>query len=71
MGASILEVRELHKRYPGVDAVDGVSFGVREGRCFGILGPNGAGKTTTVEIMEGVILPTSGQVLYRHKPLTR
>jgi ABC-2 type transport system ATP-binding protein len=51
--------------------VNGVSFGVREGRCFGILGPNGAGKTTTVEIMEGIILPTSGQVMYRRKPLDR
>ena len=71
MDASILEARELRKRYPGVDAVNGVSFGVSEGNCFGILGPNGAGKTTTVEMMEGIILPTSGQVLYRHAPLDR
>ena len=59
-----LEARNLVKEYPGVLAVDGVSFGVREGTCFGLLGPNGAGKTTTVEIIEGVIRATSGEVRY-------
>ena len=48
-----LEARDLVKEYPGVTAVDGVSFSVPEGICFGLLGPNGAGKTTTVEIIEG------------------
>ncbi|MBM4218543.1 MAG: ABC transporter ATP-binding protein [Gammaproteobacteria bacterium] len=65
----VLEVRDLVKRYPGVRAVDGVSFSIAEGQCFGLLGPNGAGKTTTIEIMEGVTTPTSGQVLYRGEPL--
>jgi ABC-2 type transport system ATP-binding protein len=65
----VLEVRDLVKQYPGVRAVDGVSFSIAEGRCFGLLGPNGAGKTTTVEMMEGVTRPTSGQVLYRGEPL--
>ncbi len=69
MNGPILEVRDLVKQYPGVTAVDHVSFGVRPGICFGLLGPNGAGKTTTVEIMEGVLTPTSGQVLYRGQPL--
>jgi len=59
-----LEARNLVKHYPGVAAVDGVSFEVEEGVCFGLLGPNGAGKTTTVEIMEGVTPATSGDVLY-------
>ena len=40
-----------------------------EGICFGLLGPNGAGKTTTVEIMEGILPPTSGEVRYRGEPL--
>jgi ABC-2 type transport system ATP-binding protein len=66
---AVLEVRDLVKEYPAVRAVDGVSFTIREGRCFGLLGPNGAGKTTTVEIMEGVTSPTSGVVLYRGEPL--
>jgi len=59
-----LEARDLVKQYPGVLAVDGVSFAVPEGICFGLLGPNGAGKTTTVEIIEGVTSATSGDVLY-------
>jgi ABC-2 type transport system ATP-binding protein len=58
----ILEVRDLIKRYPNVNAVDGVSFSVPEGICFGLLGPNGAGKTTTIEILEGLLAPTSGEV---------
>jgi len=65
----VLEVRELVKQYPGVRAVDGVSFSIAEGQCFGLLGPNGAGKTTTVEMMEGVTQPTSGEVLYRGDPI--
>ena len=59
-----LEARNLVKQYPGVLAVDGVSFTVTEGICFGMLGPNGAGKTTTVEILEGVTPATSGEVYY-------
>jgi ABC-2 type transport system ATP-binding protein len=49
--------------------VDGVSFSIEPGTCFGLLGPNGAGKTTTVEIMEGVTAPTSGEVLYHGERL--
>ena len=65
----VIQVRELVKQYPGVRAVDGVSFEIGEGQCFGLLGPNGAGKTTTVEMMEGVTRPTAGEVLYRGEPL--
>jgi ABC-2 type transport system ATP-binding protein len=60
----VLEARNLVKEYPGVLAVNGLSFSVNEGVCFGLLGPNGAGKTTTVEIIEGVSRPTSGEVYY-------
>jgi ABC-2 type transport system ATP-binding protein len=65
----ILEVRDLVKQYPAATAVAGVSFSVPPGICFGLLGPNGAGKTTTVEIMEGILPPTSGEVRYRGEPL--
>ena len=65
----VLEVRDLVKEYPGVRAVDGVSFAIEPGQCFGLLGPNGAGKTTTVEMMEGVTAPASGEVLYGGEPL--
>ncbi len=66
--APILEVHDLVKQYPAVAAVNGVSFAVPEGTCFGLLGPNGAGKTTTIEIMEGILPPTSGEVRYRGEP---
>ncbi|HNR21691.1 MAG TPA: ABC transporter ATP-binding protein [Steroidobacteraceae bacterium] len=67
----LLEVRNLTKLYPRVTAVDGVSFSVEEGACFGLLGPNGAGKTTTIEIIEGILPPSAGEVLYRGEPLGR
>jgi ABC-2 type transport system ATP-binding protein len=66
-----LEARNLVKRYPGVLAVNDVSFEVPEGCCFGLLGPNGAGKTTTVEIIEGVTPASSGEVFYFSKPAGR
>ena len=66
-----LEAKKLVKRYPGVLAVDEVSFAVAEGSCFGLLGPNGAGKTTTVEIMEGVTPATAGEVWYYGAPAGR
>ncbi len=69
MSTPILEVRNLVKQYPATTAVDGVSFAVPEGICFGLLGPNGAGKTTTIEIMEGILPPSSGEVLYCGAPL--
>jgi ABC-2 type transport system ATP-binding protein len=68
---TVLEARNLVKRYPGVLAVDHVSFSVPEGTCFGLLGPNGAGKTTTVEMIEGVVPPDSGEILYCGEPTGR
>ena len=67
----ILEVCDVVRQYASVTAVDGVSFRVPEGICFGLLGPNGAGKTTTIEIMEGILAPTRGEVRYRGEPLGR
>jgi ABC-2 type transport system ATP-binding protein len=64
-----LEVHNLVKQYSSVTAVDGVSFTVPEGICFGLLGPNGAGKTTTIEIMEGILPPTAGEVRYQGRRL--
>ena len=60
-----ITVRDLVKTYPArppVEAVRGVTLDVRVGECFGLLGPNGAGKTTTLEIVEGLLAPTSGEV---------
>jgi len=50
------------KRYGDVTAVDGLDLEVARGECFGLLGPNGAGKTTTLEILEGLLEPTAGEV---------
>jgi ABC-2 type transport system ATP-binding protein len=53
-------VEELRKRYGDVQALDGVSFAVREGEVFGLLGPNGAGKSTTVRSLVTLTTPDSG-----------
>ena len=66
---ALLSVDNLVKRYADNTAVDGVTFSVPEGHCFGLLGPNGAGKTTTIEIMEGILAPSAGSVRYRGAPL--
>ena len=55
-------MRDLHKSYGNVHAVQGVDFEVAAGEVFGLLGPNGAGKTTTVEVLEGYRPRTSGIV---------
>ena len=58
-----IECRGLRKTYDGkVEALRGLDLEVREGECFGLLGPNGAGKTTAIEILEGLLKPTSGEV---------
>lgn len=60
-----LKVTELTKHYRGrrnVEAVNGISFAVSPGECFGLLGPNGAGKSTTINCLIGFFPPTSGKV---------
>jgi ABC-2 type transport system ATP-binding protein len=58
----VIVVRDVHKHYGAVRAVDGVSFEVARGEIFGLLGPNGAGKTTTVEMLEGLRTPDGGEL---------
>jgi len=60
-----IQCRDLRKTYdarPPVEAVRGLDLEVGAGECFGLLGPNGAGKTTTVEILEGILEPSGGEV---------
>jgi ABC-2 type transport system ATP-binding protein len=64
-----IEVQNLVKTYPGVQAVDNVSLAIEQGLCFGLLGPNGAGKTTLIEIMEGIKPFDSGTLLYKGAPM--
>jgi ABC-2 type transport system ATP-binding protein len=65
----ILQVTNLVKRFASLTAVDDVSFEIQRGTCFGLLGPNGAGKTTTIEMMEGIMVPDTGSILYKGEPL--
>jgi ABC-2 type transport system ATP-binding protein len=65
----MLEITNLKKEFEDVKAVDGVSLNIAQGCCFGLLGPNGAGKTTTIEMLEGIIVPTSGKIRYKSEPL--
>jgi ABC-2 type transport system ATP-binding protein len=66
----IISVENLRKQYGKLIAVNDISFTIAEGHCFGLLGPNGAGKTTTIEMLEGIIPVSSGNILYKGKPIT-
>jgi len=61
----IIEVKSLVKHYGEVEAVNGLDLQIQPGICFGLLGPNGAGKTTTIEMIEGILEPTSGDIFYQ------
>ena len=63
MANTIIQVKNLHKKYGDFEAVKGISFDVMEGEIFGLLGPNGAGKSTTLEIIETLRTKTSGEVI--------
>ncbi len=65
----VIRVENLTKSYKDIIAVDNINFAIQKGHCFGLLGPNGAGKTTTIEIMEGIIKATKGEVFYYGKPI--
>ncbi|MGZ8565969.1 MAG: ABC transporter ATP-binding protein [Actinomycetota bacterium] len=65
----MLELIDLHRRFDDVVALDGVSFGVGEGRIVGFVGPNGSGKTTTMRIALGVLQPDAGEVRWNDRPL--
>ena len=60
--SEIIHARNIVKRYGTFTAVDGISFSVRSGECFGFLGPNGAGKTTTIRMITCVSPLTAGQL---------
>lgn len=68
--SATLEVTGLGKHFGGVRAVDDVSFYIEEGEIFGLIGPNGAGKTTLFNLINGVIKPDSGRVLFRGQDIT-
>ncbi len=61
----IVELRDVSKSFGNVNAVDGISFGVRPGEVVGLIGDNGAGKSTLIKILSGVHQPDSGQIIVR------
>ena len=67
---AVVECHELRKRFGERLAVDGVSFEVGAGECYGLLGPNGAGKTTTISMICGLLGTDSGTVTVAGKPVT-
>ena len=67
----MLEVRNLTKEYNDVVAVKNLSFTVSEGKIFGLLGPNGAGKTTTIRTVLNIIKPTSGQIRFYNREISK
>jgi ABC-2 type transport system ATP-binding protein len=66
-----LEVRNLTKRYRGLNVVDHVDFALRSGEVTGYLGPNGSGKSTTVKMLTGLIESTSGSIVYNGADVRR
>lgn len=68
--SKILEVANLSKQFGGVQAVNDVTFGIEEGEIFGLIGPNGAGKTTLFNLINGVIKPDDGHVLFAGHDIT-
>jgi len=66
-----LELRNVSKRFPGVLAVDNVSFSAPAGEITGYLGPNGSGKSTTMKMITGLIEIGSGEILFDGEPIRR
>ena len=71
MSTAVLEVDNLSRAFGGVQAVDGVSFALHPGEIVGLIGPNGAGKTTLVNLVTGVVSPSSGTVRFAGRDVTR
>src|SRR3982751_5996259 len=67
----MIEVRNLHKRFGSVTAVDDVSFSAADGVVTGLLGPNGAGKTTTLRMLTTLIAPDRGEARIDGLPIAR
>lgn len=65
-----LQTEHLTKRFLGLVAVNDVSFSLDAGEILGIIGPNGAGKTTFIHLVSGILMPSSGKILYKGRDIT-
>jgi branched-chain amino acid transport system ATP-binding protein len=70
MSAPILVADRVSRRFGGIQAVDDVSFALKEGEIVALIGPNGAGKTTLVNLMTGVVPASEGHIRYRGEDVT-
>lgn len=68
---TVIELKDLTKKYGDFTAVDGLDLKIETGEFFGLLGPNGAGKTTTISMLSTVLLPTSGEIRIDGRKLDR
>ena len=68
---TVLEARNVSKRFGGVTAVDGMSFTVASGEILGLIGPNGAGKTTMFDLLAGSVAASSGEIRLMGQDVTR
>jgi branched-chain amino acid transport system ATP-binding protein len=66
---ALLEVRDLTRAFGALKAVAGVSFSIRAGELVGLIGPNGAGKSTLYNVIAGAIAPSSGEVVFKGRPV--
>lgn len=67
---SILEIKQLNKKFGGLTVTKNINMTMSEGQIFGIIGPNGAGKSTLFNLISGYIKPDSGRILFQGKDIT-
>lgn len=65
---NLVTITNLEKRFSSEQAVKGISFSIKQGRCLALIGPNGAGKTTTIRMLAGMLQPSAGQILFEGLP---
>lgn len=67
MSDAVIELQNVVKKYDKIAVVNNLSLEVKKGEIFGFLGPNGAGKSTSINMMVGLLKPTSGNILFNGK----
>ena len=69
MSDTVIELQNLVKKYDDIPVVNNLSLKVKKGEIFGFLGPNGAGKSTAINMLVGLLKPTSGKILFNGNSL--